>query len=114
VAVVGTLITSLDHYPVIVYNTLQKPKLPMEVYDYYRTRCRCASGGPGGIVDRVAEVAGIRMAMMGDMPASLLAAGTPDDVRAYVCDLVEIFRGRGLLIALGCDAPINAKTENEE
>jgi uroporphyrinogen-III decarboxylase len=60
------------------------------------------------------ELVGDRMAMLGDVPASLLAAGTPDDVRNYVRDRVELFEGKGLLICPGCDAPINAKAENME
>ena len=52
--------------------------------------------------------------MMGDVPASLLVAGTPDDVDKYVCELVELFEGKGLILCPGCDAPINAKPENME
>ena len=50
--------------------------------------------------------------MMGDVPASMLAAGTPDDVHAYVEDLIQTFGGTGLLVCPGCDAPINARPEN--
>ncbi|MDE3077634.1 MAG: methyltransferase, partial [Chloroflexota bacterium] len=50
----------------------------------------------------------------GDIPASLLAAGTPEDIRAYIRDLVELFDRTGLLLCPGCDAPINAKPENME
>ena len=60
------------------------------------------------------EVAGDHMAMMGDVPASLLTLGTPDEVRQYVRDLIELFEGNGLLLCPGCDAPINAKPENME
>lgn len=71
---------------------------------------------PDGMTDmkKFKELAGDRMAMMGDVPASLLAAGTPDDVFAYVRDLVELFDGTGLILCPGCDAPINAKPENME
>lgn len=60
------------------------------------------------------ELVGDRMAMMGDIPASLLAAGTPDDVHKYVHEQVELFEGTGLILCPGCDAPINAKPENME
>ncbi len=60
------------------------------------------------------ELAGDRMAMMGDVPASLLVAGTPDDVHNYVRDLIHLFGAQGLLLCPGCDAPINAKPENME
>lgn len=71
---------------------------------------------PDGMTDmkKFKELAGDRMAMMGDIPASLLAAGTPDDVHQYVREQVELFNGTGLLLCPGCDAPINAKPENME
>jgi len=60
------------------------------------------------------EILGDHMAWMGDTPATLFAAGTPDDIHKYVRDQVELFEGRGLIIAPGCDAPINTKPENME
>lgn len=69
---------------------------------------------PDGMTDmkKFKELVGDRMAMMGDVPASLLAAGTPEDVDKYVKDLIELFEGKGLLLCPGCDAPINTKPEN--
>ncbi len=58
------------------------------------------------------QLVGDRMAMMGDIPASLLVAGTPDDVYKYVREQIELFEGTGLILCPGCDAPINAKPEN--
>lgn len=71
---------------------------------------------PDGMTDmrKFKEVAGDRMAMMGDIPATVLAAGTPDDVHNYVRDLVTLFGNTGLLLCPGCDAPINTKPENME
>ncbi|MBI9043422.1 MAG: hypothetical protein JEZ06_02985 [Anaerolineaceae bacterium] len=71
---------------------------------------------PDGMTDmkKFKEEAGDHMAMMGDIPASLLAAGTPDDVHTYVREQVELFEGKGLILCPGCDAPINAKPENME
>lgn len=71
---------------------------------------------PDGMIDlrKFKELVGDRMAMMGDIPASLLAAGTPDDVYKYVREQVELFEGRGLILCPGCDAPINTKPENME
>ncbi|MBI4786558.1 MAG: uroporphyrinogen-III decarboxylase [Chloroflexi bacterium] len=60
------------------------------------------------------QMVGNRMAVMGDVPASLFAAGTPDDIRNYVRELVELFEGQGLILCPGCDVPINAKPENVE
>ena len=69
---------------------------------------------PDGMTDmkKFKKLAGDRMAMMGDVPASMLAAGTPEDVRKYVRELIELFEGKGLIVCPGCDAPINAKPEN--
>ena len=71
---------------------------------------------PDGMTDlrKFKELVGDHMAMMGDIPASLLAAGTPDDVYAYVKDQVALFEGRGLILCPGRDAPINTKPENIE
>jgi len=60
------------------------------------------------------KLVGDRMAMMGDVPSSLLATGTPDDIREYVKNLIELFNGQGLILCPGCDAPINTKPENME
>jgi uroporphyrinogen-III decarboxylase len=71
---------------------------------------------PDGMTDtrKFKELLGDRMAVMGDVPAALLASGTPEDVRAYIRDLVRDVGPTGLLLCPGCDAPINAKPENME
>lgn len=71
---------------------------------------------PDGMTDvrKFRALLGDRMAMMGDVPSSLFAAGTPDDVRKYVRDLVRDIGTTGLLLCPGCDAPINTKPENME
>jgi len=58
------------------------------------------------------EVLADHMAIMGDVPSVLLAAGEPDDVYKYVRDLIADIGTKGLLLCAGCDAPINAKHEN--
>ncbi|HLA29204.1 MAG TPA: uroporphyrinogen decarboxylase family protein [Syntrophales bacterium] len=60
------------------------------------------------------EILDGHMAIMGDVPASLFAAGTPDDIYNYVRDLVRDVGPEGLLLCPGCDAPINTKPENME
>lgn len=71
---------------------------------------------PDGMTDmhKFKELVGDRMAMMGDVPASMFAAGTPDDIYNYVRDLVRLFGSTGLILCPGCDAPINTKPENME
>jgi hypothetical protein len=69
---------------------------------------------PDGMTDRkkFRELVSDRMAMMGDVPSSMFAAGTPEDIYKYVRDLVSLFDSRGLILCPGCDAPINTKPEN--
>ncbi len=51
--------------------------------------------------------------VMGDMPASLLAAGTTKEVEAYVRKLVEgVGEGGGFILGTGCSMPPNATFEN--
>ncbi len=71
---------------------------------------------PDGMTDirQFKKLVGDRMAMMGDVPSSLFAAGTPDDIYNYVHDLVRLFGSTGLILCPGCDAPINTKPENME
>ena len=71
---------------------------------------------PDGMTDvrKFKELIGDRMALLGDVPPALLSVGTPDEVRAYVRDLVRDIGPTGLLLCPGCDAPINAKPENME
>jgi hypothetical protein len=38
----------------------------------------------------------------GNVPASLMAASTTDEVRAYCDDLVELFEGDAYIMAHGC------------
>lgn len=65
-------------------------------------------------VRKAKEILGDRAAIMGDIPSSLFAAGTPEDIRAYVRDLVQDIGPTGLILCPGCDAPINTKPENME
>jgi uroporphyrinogen-III decarboxylase len=65
-------------------------------------------------IRRAKEVLGDHMAILGDVPPSLFVAGTPDDIHAYVRDLIRGVGPTGLLLCPGCDAPINTKPENME
>ena len=65
-------------------------------------------------IRKAKEVLGNHMAIMGDVPASLFAAGNPDDIYQYVKGLVRDIGPTGLLLAPGCDAPVNTKPENME
>jgi len=51
--------------------------------------------------------------IMGDVPASLLVAGTTKEVEAYVRSLVEkVGDGGGFILGTGCSMPPNATLEN--
>ena len=63
-------------------------------------------------IRKARKILGDHMAILGDVPAELLATGTPDQVRDYVKHLIEDIGTTGLLLCPGCDAPINAKHEN--
>jgi uroporphyrinogen-III decarboxylase len=69
---------------------------------------------PDGMTDirKAKQLVGDRMAIMGDVPAALFATGKPEDIHHYVRDLVRDVGPTGLLLAPGCDAPINTRPEN--
>ena len=50
----------------------------------------------------VKEVLSDKQIIAGNVPASLMAAGTTDEVRAYCDDLVELFDGDAYILGHGC------------
>jgi hypothetical protein len=58
------------------------------------------------------EVLGDHMCIMGDVPASMFALGTPDDVYKYSTKLINEIGPSGYILSSGCDVPFNAKPEN--
>ena len=59
------------------------------------------------------EILGEHMCIMGDVPATLLATGTRDEVLAYCRRLIEtVGKGGGFILSSGCSLPNNAKMEN--
>ncbi|MCR4436864.1 MAG: uroporphyrinogen decarboxylase family protein [Clostridiales bacterium] len=52
-----------------------------------------------------------KMVFKGDVPAGLLALGTPDEVYNY-CIKLKSDIGNGLILSSGCTIPMNAKFEN--
>ena len=54
-----------------------------------------------------------RMCLMGDVPSSMLAFSTPDEVYDYCMKLIRDVGPRtGLILSSGCDCPLNARDEN--
>jgi hypothetical protein len=60
------------------------------------------------------QILGDHMAIMGDVPATLLTVGTPSQVRDYVRALIADVGPGGFLLAPGCDLPADARAENVE
>ena len=58
------------------------------------------------------EIIGDHCCIMGDVPASLLSFGSPQDVDAYCRRLLTEVGPKGYIMSSGCDAPYNAKLEN--
>jgi uroporphyrinogen-III decarboxylase len=53
------------------------------------------------------------MCIMGDVPPSLTALGTPEEVRAYCEKLIDVVgEDGGFILCSGCEVPIDAKFEN--
>ena len=52
------------------------------------------------------------LCVMGDVPAAMLAMGTPDEVYAYCLKLIRDLGPSGFILSQGCDIPPNAKVEN--
>ena len=55
---------------------------------------------------------GKRMCIMGDVPAELLAFGSPDQVSAYTKGLLHDIGMTGYILSSGCDIPSNGRKEN--
>jgi len=60
---------------------------------------------------KIKEVLGNRMCIKGDVGATLLTLGNPDDVYSYCTKLIKDM-GPGFILSCGCSAPPNAKLEN--
>jgi len=58
------------------------------------------------------EVLGDRLCIKGNIPASLLIAGTPEKVDQWCKNLIEAFDGRGLVMGGAVAIPADAKPEN--
>lgn len=58
------------------------------------------------------EVVGDHCCIMGDVPASLLSFGKPEEVDAYCKKLITELGPNGYIMSSGCDAPFNSKLEN--
>jgi uroporphyrinogen-III decarboxylase len=74
-------------------------------------RCIMALDGETDIF-KAKETLGDHLCLMGDVPASMLFHGRPDDVHRYCRHLIREIGPEGFILQSGCDIPTNAKLEN--
>ncbi|MHB8896496.1 MAG: uroporphyrinogen decarboxylase family protein [Candidatus Geothermincolia bacterium] len=75
---------------------------------------RCIMNLDGATDIRLAkELLGERMCIMGDVPATLLKLGDPDEVDEYCRALIEdVGQDGGFILSSGCSIPVDAKPAN--
>jgi len=76
-----------------------------------RGRCVMSLDGETDIF-KAKEVLGDHLCLMGDVPASLLYLGEPEEVHAYSTRLIRELGPEGFILHSGCDIPANAKLDN--
>jgi uroporphyrinogen-III decarboxylase len=75
-------------------------------------KCVCDLDGTTDIF-MAKEILDGHMCISGDVPASLLTLGTPEQVREYCRRLIdEVGKGGGFFLTTGCECPVDAKFEN--
>ena len=79
--------------------------------DLPKGRCLMALDGKTDIF-LAKEIIGDRVCLLGDVPATLLAFGTPQDCYDYSMKLCREIGPVGFCLSSGCDIPYNAKLEN--
>jgi len=80
--------------------------------EFSRGRCVLQLDGATDIF-KAKEILGDHMALHGDVPATLLTLGTPEQVTAYCKTLIEVIgEGGGFILSSGCVTPYDAKIEN--
>jgi uroporphyrinogen-III decarboxylase len=76
-----------------------------------RAKCLMALDGETDI-HKAREILDGHMCIMGDVPASMLFSGSPDEVYEYSRGLIEKLGPTGFILQSGCDIPANAQLEN--
>lgn len=79
--------------------------------EFPKGKCVMATDGLTDIF-KAKEVLGDHMCIMGDVPASKLSMGTPDEVYEYSTRLIRELGPQGFILHSGCDIPTDAKLEN--
>lgn len=77
-----------------------------------KARCVCDLDGTTDIF-KAKEILGGHMCISGDVPASLLTLGRPEEVAEYCKRLIDgVGEGGGFMLTSGCECPIDARPEN--
>lgn len=77
-----------------------------------RGKCICELDSTTDIF-KAKEILRDHMCIMGDVPASLQALGTPQEMKEYCEKLIDVIGdGGGYILSSGCAVPIDAKFEN--
>lgn len=64
-------------------------------------------------IEKAYDILGGWQSIRGDVPASMLWTGTPDDVSAYCDKLIQMgMKKGGFMLGSGCEVPLNVKPEN--
>ena len=80
--------------------------------DLPRGKCVCELDSTTDIF-KAKEILKDHMCIMGDVPASLSAIGTPEDMEVYCKKLIDVVGdGGGFILSSGCTVPADAKFEN--
>jgi len=76
-----------------------------------RGRCIMATDGETNLF-RAKEILGDHLCLMGDVPATMLWLGNPDEVYNYCTKLIRNLGPEGFILQSGCDIPANGSLEN--
>lgn len=97
--------------PVLHFDTDWSLNLPY-LKELPKGKCVCELDSTTNIF-RAKEILRGHMCLMGDVPASLLAVGTTQQVEDYCKKLIEVVgEGGGFILSTGCVCPIDAKFES--
>jgi uroporphyrinogen-III decarboxylase len=80
--------------------------------EFPRRKCGLNLDGTSDIF-KAKEVLGDHMCIMGDVPATLLTLGEPEEVDEYCRRLImELGKDGGFILTSGCTVPVDARPEN--
>jgi len=76
-----------------------------------KAKCILATDGQTDLF-KAKEILSGHMCLMGDVPATMLAFDTPDEVYEYSTKLIKELGPEGFILHSGCDIPMDAKLPN--